>query len=350
MFVEGCDGVMASGVTEDSCGVCGGNGWSCVVAGCSWGPGDGVGGTETGIGDSPSAVECSTKVLNEQPTANGATYSNTGGTQCYAEFGMTGANGSTSWQTCLYVPGYCEYVVGDGVGGTETAVGDAATASECVNLVLSAEPTANGATYSTDGTTTACYAEFGMTGVNSSTSWQSCLFPELTICDFVVGDGVGGTETMVGEANGAQECVQLVLDTSADANGATYSTTGGTACYAEFGMVEANSSADWQTCMFTAENGLLPDTGVAGCAWVTGDGVGGTETGVGDADNEAICVSMVRDQQPTANGATYSNTGGTGCYAEFGMTEANSSGSWKTCLFVPGFCDFVPGDGVGVAN
>ena len=345
-FITGCDGVLGSGLVEDACGVCDGDGWSCVVAGCSWVVGDGVGGTESSVGAADSAVACSTLVLAEQPTANGATYSNTGGQGCYAEFGMTGANDNAGWQTCLYVPGYCEYVVGDGVGGTETGVGDAATASECVNLVLASEPTANGATYPASGGTS-CYAEFGMTGVNDSTGWQSCLFPELTICDFVTGDGVGGTESFVGEANGAQACVQLVLDTSADANGATYSTTGGVACYAEFGMTGANGSTSWQTCMFTAENGLLPDTSVTGCAWVTGDGVGGSETGVGAADNEAICVSMVRAQFPEANGATYSNTGGTGCYAEFGMTDANSSGSWQTCLFVPNFCDFVPGDGIG---
>jgi hypothetical protein len=40
-------------------------------------------------------------VHTQQPTANGVTYSNTGGTACYAEFGMTGSNGNPTWQTCL---------------------------------------------------------------------------------------------------------------------------------------------------------------------------------------------------------------------------------------------------------
>merc|ERR1712159_163403 len=106
---------------------------------------------------------------------------------------------------------------------------------------------------------TNCYAEFGMTGANDSTAWQTCLWPELTICEFVVGDGVGGSESYVGDANGAQECVQLVLDTSTEANGATFSATGASnACYAEFGMTGANDSTSWQTCMFTLDNGLSP--------------------------------------------------------------------------------------------
>ena len=53
------------------------------------------------------------------------------------------------------------------------------------------------------------------------------MFPAI-ICEYVVGDGVGGTESKVGDASGAQECAQLVMDTSPDANGATYSTDGST--------------------------------------------------------------------------------------------------------------------------
>ena len=65
-----------------------------------------------------------------------------------------------------------------------------------------------------------------------------------------------------------------------------------------------------------------------------GDGEGGSEEGVGDAASTMECVNMVMTQKPEANGATYSNNGGQGCYAEFGMTGANGSDGWQTCLFV----------------
>ena len=57
-------------------------------------------------------------------------------------------------------------------------------------MVQAAEPTANGATYSTTGGT-ACYAEIGMTGLNGSTGWQTCMFHELELCTFTQGDGTG---------------------------------------------------------------------------------------------------------------------------------------------------------------
>ena len=45
-------------------------------------------------------------------------------------------------------------------------------------------------------------------------------------------------------------------------------------------------------------------------------------------------MTMVRTQEPTANGATFPNTDGAGiCYAEFGMTGVDQSASWQTCLF-----------------
>eukprot|EP01045_Picozoa_sp_COSAG04_P032164 COSAG04_NODE_6214_length_1383_cov_0.771028_1_plen_323_part_01 len=69
------------------------------------------------------------------------------------------------------------------------------------------------------------------------------------------------------------------------------------------------------------------------CSFTAGDGSGGTEAGVGDADSAQECAAMVMRQEPGANGATYSNTGGTDCFAEFGMTGPSDSNSWQTCLF-----------------
>ena len=89
-----------------------------------------------------------------------------------------------------------------------------------------------------------------MTGANASGEWQTCMFPDGVICEWGVGDGIGGTEESVGAADGPAECALKVLNLRPEANGATFSNTGGTGCYAEFGMTGANDSAGWQSCMF----------------------------------------------------------------------------------------------------
>ena len=66
----------------------------------------------------------------------------------------------------------CNFVNGDGIGGTETYLGQTNTRDECVTLVIQTQPDANGVTYSIGGTS--CYAEFGVTGIAGSTSWQTC--------------------------------------------------------------------------------------------------------------------------------------------------------------------------------
>ena len=246
---------------------------------------------------------------------------------------MTGSNGSESWQTCAFVGGSavpvngCVFGMGDGTGGTETQVGNAANEAACVTMVQASAPEANGATFNGDAESGGlCYAEFGMTGRNGSPDWQSCtLVPDF--CVYTVGDGTGGSEEMIGETPTREECVNLVLSMRPFANGATYSTDPNNLnCYAEFGMTGPNDSASWQTCQFPANVGV--------CEFSMGDGTGGTEERVGDAANTMDCVAMVIALRPDANGATYSNAGGQGCYAEFGMTGSNGSESWQTCTFV----------------
>ena len=63
-----------------------------------------------------------------------------------------------------------------------------------------------------------------------------------------------------------------------------------------------------------------------------GDGYGGSERHLGSASSAEACVVMVREREPTANGATYPVGGGTSCFAEFGMTHAGGT-SWQTCMF-----------------
>ena len=105
-------------------------------------------------------------------------------------------------------------------------------------------------------------------------------------------------------------------------------------------MTGPNDSTSWHTCLFPGDMSL--------CTYVVGDGVGGTEEGLGDANSESECVTMVRQMRPEANGATYSAPGtGTSCYAEFGMTESNGSASWQTCLFDNAQPDVLCGPGMG---
>ena len=69
------------------------------------------------------------------------------------------------------------------------------------------------------------------------------------------------------------------------------------------------------------------------CVFSTGDGLGGTESYAGDVATADACAELVLAEHPSANGATYSNSGGADCYAEFGMTSQDSSSGWQTCLF-----------------
>jgi hypothetical protein len=180
---------------------------------------------------------------------------------------MYGSNSATSWQTCDLVSNFCTYIHGDGTGGTNEEAGSAASAEECVNLVLSRFPHATGATYPMPGVTTvgshgssfgntSCWAEFGGTGAVLTTTyhgdWQTCRFPSsVGVCEFEIGDGVGGTEENLGTASSTLECVSMVRVQRPAANGATFDNTGtNNGCYAEFDMTSSNGHTNWQTCAF----------------------------------------------------------------------------------------------------
>jgi len=66
--------------------------------------------------------------------------------------------------------------------------------------------------------------------------------------------------------------------------------------------------------------------------YVTGDGFGGTEKKLGTVDTPEQCTTLVKTQEPTANGATFTKGEGT-CAAEFGMTGSNSNADYLSCLF-----------------
>ena len=68
---------------------------------------------------------------------------------------------------------------GDGTGGDEEKLGVVDTAADCVKLVLSEMPDANGVTFGVleGGREGECYAEIGMVESDGkSGTWQSCLF------------------------------------------------------------------------------------------------------------------------------------------------------------------------------
>ena len=68
----------------------------------------------------------------------------------------------------------CKLVRGDAVGGHNRKVGNTDTTQECINLVITKEPTANGITISNNKN---CYAEFGATHIEEGCeSCKSCIF------------------------------------------------------------------------------------------------------------------------------------------------------------------------------
>ena len=77
--------------------------------------------------------------------------------KCYLSLGAC-TNGAAAASTA------CEYVGGVSSGGSTEFIGRAATRDECVDLVVSLRPEANGASYPTDGST-GCFAELGMMSV-----------------------------------------------------------------------------------------------------------------------------------------------------------------------------------------
>ena len=75
----------------------------------------------------------------------------------------------------------CYFVTGDGRGDREKYLGQASNREECKRMVRAREPAANGATFPNRSGRGSCYAEFGMRGVHSSSSWQTCLFEGMTV-------------------------------------------------------------------------------------------------------------------------------------------------------------------------
>ena len=96
-------------------------------------------------------------------------------------------------------------------------------------------------------------------GTNTSCKSVIVVASGSTVCNFVDGDGIGGSEINLGsgsETNTREQCVELVVRTQPNANGVTYSgrSTGGNTCYAEFGATGTSGGTSWQTCIFGQGN------------------------------------------------------------------------------------------------
>ena len=86
-----------------------------------------------------------------------------------------------AFQSNSYILDSC-WSLGDGQGeGIEKKLGVAANREECKTLVMTSEPSANGATFPSSNNAGDCFAEFGMYGANSNNKWQTCLFYGKTI-------------------------------------------------------------------------------------------------------------------------------------------------------------------------
>ena len=77
----------------------------CIVAGiCNFFEADAIGGEEKKLGYTDTKEECAAMVINNEPTANGASFGiKLRKGECYAEFGATEQNfDSENWQSCLF--------------------------------------------------------------------------------------------------------------------------------------------------------------------------------------------------------------------------------------------------------
>ena len=76
-------------------------------------------------------------------------------------------------------------------------------------------------------------------------------------CNFVKGDGVGGTEQNIGNKPSPQACIDACVNkkkTNPEINGVTITPTGKGSCYCEKKMKNSNNSPSWKTCQLRHED------------------------------------------------------------------------------------------------
>ena len=87
-------------------------------------------------------------------------------------------------------------------------------------------------------------------------NWYISFFPGY-LCNFVRGDGVGGTEQNIGSKPTPQACIDACVykkKTDPQINGVTITPSGKGSCYCERKMVKSNNSPSWKTCQLQSKD------------------------------------------------------------------------------------------------
>ena len=77
------------------------------------------------------------------------------------------------------------------------------------------------------------------------------------LCNFVTGDGVGGTEENIGYKPTPQACIDACVikkKSYPEINGVTITPAGRGSCYCEKNMASSNKSPSWKTCRLRKKN------------------------------------------------------------------------------------------------
>ena len=211
-------------------------------------------------------------------------------------YGSLGVAQSYTWTwatVTAQAPLVCEYIVGDGTGGSESRIGNFGTAGECAQAVHNQYPLANGATYSSTAGNGACYAEFGMATGNGNTAWRTCLFggwppsaPPVSTCHEACNGANGGCGGNLGLGDG---------DCDADADCASGLVCGTDNC------MQFRSSAGWPTdgpgwdltddCCYYPGGLGSPSSCHVSCNGGNDGCNGNLGLGDGDCDADADCAS-----------------------------------------------------------
>jgi hypothetical protein len=79
----------------------------------------------------------------------------------------------------------------------------------------------------------------------------------------------------------------MVREQRPESNGASVQAGGVGSCYAELGMTDTNNSTSYETTYFSCETEPItpPETDDCTGEWMVGDGVGGYEEYLGDAES-----------------------------------------------------------------
>ena len=138
-----------------------------------------------------------------------------------------------------------------------------------------------------------------------------------------IGDGISSKEIYLGRSTDVYECEKLVKQKQPTANGVTF---GGRnkLCYAEFNMTKRNTNKVWKS--------KFIETKATGWEIGDGKGKGAKEIYLGQTSNSNDFEKLVKQKQPTANGATWGPENKK-CYAEFNITTRNTNKAWKSKIF-----------------